>query len=92
MPKKILNAEDVDFVYVDTSEDLLKFRIVKKKDDNDTDLTVSESEIQMDSFSREQIADNVLAHIQQGKPVDIIDENEDTITFEPDMESIRETD
>ena len=40
----------------------------------------------MDSFSREQLADNVLAHIQQGRPVDIIDENEDIITFEPDMD------
>ena len=46
----------------------------------------------MDSFSREQLADNVMAHIQQGKPVDIIGENEDTITFEPDMTNIRETD
>ena len=87
MPKKILNAEDVDFVYIEN----ITFGVVMK-DDNGTDLTVSESEIQMDSFSREQLADNVLAHIYQGKPVDIIDENEDTITFEPDMESIRETD
>jgi hypothetical protein len=87
MSKKILNAEDVDFVYIEN----ITFGVVMK-DDNGTDLTVSESEIQMDSFSREQLADNVLAHIQQGKPVDIIEENEDTITFEPDMESIRETD
>ena len=87
MPKKILNAEDVDFVYIEN----ITFGVVMK-DDNGTDLTVSESEIQMDSFSREQLADDVLAHIYQGKPVDIIDENEDTITFEPDMESIRETD
>ena len=87
MPKKILNREDVDFVYIEN----ITFGVVMK-DDNGTDLTVSESEIQMDSFSREQLADDVLAHIYQGKPVDIIDENEDTITFEPDMESIRETD
>ena len=87
MPKKILNAKDVDFVYIED----ITFGVVMK-DDKGTDLTVSESEIQMDSFSREQLADDVLAHIYQGKPVDIIDENEDTITFEPDMESIRETD
>ncbi len=87
MPKKILNREDVDFVYIEN----ITFGVVMK-DDNGTDLTVSESEIQMDSFSRERLADDVLFHIQQGKPVDIIDENEDTITFEPDMESIRETD
>lgn len=87
MPKKILNAEDVDFVYIEN----ITFGVVMK-DDNGTDLTVSESEIQMDSFSREQLADNVIAHIQQGKAVDIIGENEDTITFEPDMTNIRETD
>tara|TARA_R100000781_G_scaffold111455_2_gene77887 strand:- start:692 stop:955 length:264 start_codon:yes stop_codon:yes gene_type:complete len=87
MPKKIINPEDVDFVYIEN----ITFGVVMK-DDNGTDLTVSESEIQMDSFSREQLADNVMAHIQQSKPVEIIAENDNVITFEPDSELIRETD
>ena len=81
MPKKILNAEDVDFVYIEN----ITFGVVMK-DDNGTDLTVSESEIQMDSFSREQLADNVMYHIEKGKPVEILDDDDDMITFEPDID------
>ena len=75
--------EDVDFVYVDTSEDLLKFRIVKKKDDGD-DIAIGVDAIEFSPGVIDSLCDDVLKHIQEGKEVEVIDDDEDVIIFEPD--------
>ena len=76
--------EDVDFVYVDTSEDLLKFRIVKKKDDG-VDIAIGVDAIEFSHGIIDSLCDDVLKHIQEGKEVEVIDDDdEDVIIFEPD--------
>ena len=47
---------------------------------------MSEKGISMDTYSRETLADDLLDHIQKGKPVEILDDNDDLITFEPDID------
>jgi hypothetical protein len=49
-----------------------------------SDLLVSEKCIELDTYSKEQLADNVMYHLEQGKPVEILDD--DIITFEPDID------
>jgi hypothetical protein len=51
-----------------------------------SDVLVSERGINMDTYSRETLADDLLDHIQKGKPVEILDDNDDLITFEPDID------
>jgi hypothetical protein len=81
--------EDVDFVYVDTSEDLLKFRIVKKKDDG-VDIAIGVDAIEFSHGIIDSLCDDVLKHIKEGKEVDILDDDEDVIIFEPDPTLLQE--
>jgi hypothetical protein len=76
--------EDVDYIYVQD----ITFNVVMK---DGSDVVVSEKGISMDTYSKEQLSDNVLAHIEQDLPVEILDDDEDIITFEPDI-NLRETD
>jgi|TARA_R110000824_G_scaffold96616_1_gene231293 hypothetical protein len=76
--------EDVDFVYVDTSEDLLKFRIVKKKDDG-VDIAIGVDAIEFSHGVIDSLCADVLKHIEEGKEVEILDDDADVITFEPDF-------
>jgi len=75
--------EDIDFVYADTSEDLLKFRIVKKKDDGD-DIAIGVDAIEFSPGVIDSLCADVLEHIREGREVDIIDDDENVIIFEPD--------
>tara|TARA_R110001599_G_scaffold257523_3_gene457825 strand:- start:474 stop:719 length:246 start_codon:yes stop_codon:yes gene_type:complete len=79
-----IKAEDVDYIYVQD----ISFNVVMK---DGSDVVVSEKGISMDTYSKEQLSDNVLAHIEQDLPVEILDDDEDIITFEPDI-NLRETD
>ena len=75
MPK--IKVEDVDYVHVEE----VTFSVVMR---DGSDVLVSEKGIELDTYSKEQIADNVMYHLEQGKPVEILDD--DIITFEPDMD------
>ena len=75
--------EDVDFVYVDTSEDLLKFRIVKKKDDGN-DMAIGADAIEFSHGVIDALCADVLKHLREGKEVEVLDDDEDVIIFEPD--------
>tara|TARA_R110000851_G_scaffold72462_1_gene160625 strand:+ start:1061 stop:1309 length:249 start_codon:yes stop_codon:yes gene_type:complete len=77
MPK--IKAEDVDYIHVEE----VVFSVVMQ---DGSDVLVSEKGIELDTFSKEQLADNVMYHLEKDKPVEILDENEDIITFEPDMD------
>jgi len=79
---KGLMIEDVDYIYVQE----ITFNVVMK---DGSDVVVSEKGISMDTYSKEQLSDNVLAHIEQDLPVEILDD--DIITFQPDI-NLRETD
>tara|TARA_R100001369_G_scaffold68461_1_gene96085 strand:+ start:92 stop:334 length:243 start_codon:yes stop_codon:yes gene_type:complete len=72
-----IKAEDVDYVHVEE----VTFSVVMQ---DGSDVLVSEKGIELDTYSKEQIADNVMYHLEQGKPVEILDD--DIITFEPDMD------
>ena len=72
-----IKAEDVDYVHVEQ----VTFSVVMQ---DGSDVLVSEKGIELDTYSKEQIADNVMYHLEQGKPVEILDD--DIITFEPDMD------
>ena len=74
--------EEVDYIFVQD----ITFSVVMK---DGSDVVVSEKGISMDTYSKEQLSDNVLAHIEQDLPVEILDD--DIITFEPDI-NLRETD
>tara|TARA_R110000744_G_scaffold329833_1_gene435394 strand:- start:201 stop:479 length:279 start_codon:yes stop_codon:yes gene_type:complete len=77
MPK--IKAENVDYVYVED----ITFNVVMK---DGSDVLVSEKGISMDSYSKEQLSDNVLAYLEKGLPVEILDDDDDMITFEPDID------
>mgnify|MGYP003631341068 CR=1 FL=1 len=77
MPK--IKTEDVDYVHIEE----VVFSVVMQ---DGSDVLVSEKGIELDTFSKEQLADNVMYHLEKDKPVEILDENEDIITFEPDMD------
>ena len=68
--------EDVDYVYIDTSD--LKFMVVKKKDDG-VDITVSADSIELSSLAIDELIDDATKHIMGGKEVEVLDE--DVITF-----------
>ena len=72
-----IKAEDVDYVHVEE----VTFSVVMQ---DGSDVLVSEKGIELDTYSKEQLADNVMYHLEQGKPVEILDD--DIITFEPDMD------
>ena len=72
-----IKAEDVDYVHVEE----VTFSVVMQ---DGSDVLVSEKGIELDTYSKEQLADNVMYHLEQGKPVEILDD--DIITFEPDID------
>ena len=73
--------EDVDYVYIDTSD--LKFMVVKKKDDG-VDITVSADSIELSNLAIDELIDDATKHIMGGKEVEVLDDDEDVIIFEPD--------
>ena len=77
MPK--IKTEDVDYIHVED----VTFSVVMR---DGSDVLVSEKGIELDTYSKEQLADNVMFHIEKGKPVEILDDDDDMITFEPDMD------
>ena len=77
MPK--IKTEDVDYVHVEE----VTFSVVMR---DGSDVLVSEKGIELDTYTKEQLADNVMFHIEKGKPVEILDDDDDMITFEPDMD------
>jgi len=79
-----IKTEEVDYIFVQE----ITFNVVMK---DGSDVVVSEKGISMDTYSKEQLSDNVLAHIEQDLPVEILDDDDDIITFEPDI-NLRETD
>ena len=74
-----IKAEDVDYVHVEE----VTFSVVMR---DGSDVLVSEKGIELDTYSKEQLADNVMFHIEKGKPVEILDDDDDVISFEPDMD------
>ena len=74
-----IKAEDVDYVHVEE----VTFSVVMQ---DGSDVLVSEKGIELDSYTKEQLADNVMYHLEQGKPVEILDDDDDMITFEPDID------
>ena len=72
-----IKAEDVDYVHVEE----VTFSVVMQ---DGSDVLVSEKGIELDTYTKEQLADNVMYHLEQGKPVEILDD--DIITFEPDID------
>ena len=77
MPK--LKPENVEYIHVEE----VVFSAVMQ---DGSDVLVSEKSIDLDTYSKEQLADDLLDHIQQGKPVEILDYDDDIITFEPDID------
>ena len=76
--------EDVDYVYIDTSD--LKFMVVKKKDDG-KDISISADSIELSNVAIDELIDDVLKHIQEGKEVDVLDE--DVIIFDADIDTFK---
>jgi hypothetical protein len=76
---KGLKIEDVDYIHVEE----VTFSVVMQ---DGSDVIVSERGIELDTFTKEQLADNVMYHIEKGKPVEILDDDDDMITFEPDID------
>jgi hypothetical protein len=74
-----IKAEDVDYVHVEE----VTFSVVMQ---DGSDVLVSEKGIELDTYTKEQLADNVMYHLEQGKPVEILDDDDDMITFEPDID------
>ena len=70
-----LNAEDVEFVYVEN----ITFAVVQK-DDEGSDVLITDEGIELDSQTKAELSDQVLAHIREGKAVEETDE--DVITFQ----------
>ena len=74
-----IKAEDIDYIHVEE----VTFSVVMR---DGSDVLVSEKGIELDTYSKEQLADNVMFHIEKGKPVEILDDDDDVISFEPDMD------
>ena len=77
-----IKAENVDYIHIED----ITFSVVM---DDGSSVLVSERGVSTDTYSREQLADNVLAHIEKGLPVEILDD--DIITFEPDILGLKPT-
>jgi len=74
-----IKTEDIDFIHVEE----VTFTLVMQ---DGTNVTVSEKGVTTDSFSREQMADDLFEHIQKGRPVEVLKcEDVDAIVFEPDI-------
>ena len=74
-----IKAEDVDYVHVEE----VTFSVVMQ---DGSDVLVSEKGIELDTYTKEQLADNVMYHLEKKKPVEILDDDDDMITFEPDID------
>ena len=68
-----IKPEEVDYVYVDTSEDLLKFRVVKKKGGGE-DIAIGVDVIEFSHGVIDSLCDDVLEHIREGKEVEVLDD------------------
>jgi hypothetical protein len=75
----IIKSEDVDYIYVDTSE--LTFRIVLN-DDMGEDLVVHSNNIDLSRLAIDDLCDDVKNHIEEGKPLQVV--NDSIISFEAD--------
>ena len=75
----IIKSEDVDYIYVDTSE--LTFRIVLN-DDMGEDLVVHSNNIDLNNLAINDLCDDVKNHIEEGKPLQVV--NNSIISFEAD--------
>ena len=76
---KGLKIEDVDYIHVEE----VVFSVVMQ---DGSDVLVSEKGISMDTYSRERLADDLMEHLEQNKPVEILDDDDDLITFESDVD------
>lgn len=74
-----IKSEDVDYIYVDTSE--LTFRIVLN-DDRGEDLVVHSNNIDLSRLAIDDLCDDVKNHIEEGKPLQVV--NDSIILFEAD--------
>jgi hypothetical protein len=74
-----IKSEDVDYIYVDTSE--LTFRIVLN-DDKGEDLVVHSNNIDLSNLAIDDLCDDVKHHIEEGKPLQVV--NDSIISFEAD--------
>jgi|TARA_R110002049_G_scaffold286369_1_gene468136 hypothetical protein len=79
-----LNAEDVEFVYVEN----ITFAVVQK-DDEGSDVLITDEGIELDSQTKAELSDQVLAHIREGKAVEIENEDKNEIVFEPDTDTFK---
>ena len=76
--------EDVDYVYIDTSD--LKFMVVKKKDDG-KDISISADSIKLSDLAIDELIEDATKHIMGGKEVDVLDE--DVIIFDADIDTFK---
>jgi hypothetical protein len=85
MPK--IKVEEVDYIFVQD----ISFSVVMK---DGSDALISDKGILFDAYSKEQLSDNVRAHLEQNLPIEILDDIHNTITFEPEFDALnlRETD
>ena len=74
-----IKSEDVDYIYVDTSE--LTFRIVLN-DARGEDLVVHSNNIDLSNLAIDDLCDDVKNHIEEGKPLQVV--NDSIISFEAD--------
>jgi hypothetical protein len=78
--------EDVDYDYIDTSD--LKFMVVKKKD-NGNDIPISADSIKLSDVAIDELIEDATKHIMGGNEVEILDDDEDVIIFEPDIDTFK---
>jgi len=72
-----IKAEDVDFIHVEE----VVFSVVMQ---DGSDVLVSEKGLSLDTYSKERLADDLMGHLEQNKPVEIL--KDDVITFESDVD------
>jgi len=78
--------EDVDYVYIDTSD--LKFMVVKKKDDG-KDISISADSIKLSDVAIDELIEDATKHIMGGNEVEILDDDEDVIIFDADTDTFK---
>lgn len=74
-----IKSEDVDYIYIDTSE--LTFRVVMN-DDKGEDLVVHSTNVELSNLAINDLCDDVKKHIDAGKPLQVV--KDDAVTFETD--------
>ena len=80
MSRKIqIDRDDIDYVYIDTSE--LKFMIVKKNDDGN-DIAFRADNISLSTLAMDDLIDDAYKHIQEYGEIIVDDDPEElNITF-----------